>query len=243
MIQVRAVSKSYGSFSACHDVSFEAKRGEVVALLGPNGAGKSTIIKMLAGIVAPTEGSLSVCGFDLSTDPEEAKRRCGYVFESAPLYADMTVAESLRFVGGMHGLEKRAVEIAVARTIELCDLGAVARRLIGNLSRGIRQRTALACALVHDPQVLVLDEPTGGLDPVQLDGFRGIVRALSPDRTIVFSTHVMQEVESLCTRAVMIDRGTVIEDGSIADICAQAGKGGIEEAFLALVRAREGDRT
>jgi ABC-2 type transport system ATP-binding protein len=242
MIQVRAVSKSFGSISACKNISLEAKQGEIVALLGPNGAGKSTIIKMLAGIIAPTSGTVSICGFDLSTDAEEAKRRSGYVFEGAPLYADMTVAESISFVAGMHGLGRNASQIAAECTIERCNLGDVSGRIIGNLSKGFRQRTALALALVHDPQVLVLDEPSSGLDPVQLDGFRDIIRTIAPEKTIIFSTHVMQEVESLCTRAVMIDGGSIIADGSIADICASTGMNGIEEAFLALVRVQNGSR-
>jgi ABC-2 type transport system ATP-binding protein len=240
MVSLRNTSKTYGSVPACTDISFDVNPGEITALLGANGAGKSTILKIVSGVTSPDCGDVSLCEIDLSADSVKARSLCGCVFENTPLYPDLTVKETLDFAAGMHGMDKTARSAAVARAIELCNMCDVAGRLVGNLSRGYRQRAALAQALVHDPRVLVLDEPTSGLDPVQLSEFRKLMRSVSVGKTILFSTHIMQEVESLCDRVIMLDRGRLIADGSIHDLCARTGAKDIEAAFLALVSKREG---
>ncbi len=242
MITVSHLSKSYGTVEACADITFEVHPGAVTALLGPNGAGKSTILKILSGVLLPSAGTVNICGRDTELYPDETKALTGSLFEDVPLYAGLTVLEQLRFMAEMHGLSRSAARETVERLVDTCSLQAVADRLAGSLSRGYRQRAGLAMALVHDPQVLVLDEPTSGLDPLQTDEFRSLVLALAPNKTILLSTHIMQEVESLCTQVVMIDRGALIETGSIAEICGRTGTSSMEKAFLALVKGRNREK-
>jgi ABC-2 type transport system ATP-binding protein len=238
MIRVENVSRKYGRLQACSGISFAADSGRVTALVGPNGAGKSTILKMLSGILLPTSGRISLAGFDTAESPIDARRRTGTVFENAPLYGDLTVRAHLRFAAGMHGISGVDAEAAISRVSAICNLDSVLPRMIRELSKGFRQRVALAQALVHDPEILILDEPTSGLDPLQIADFRSLVRTLSETRTIVLSTHIMQEVESLDARVIMLNRGLLIADGTIADICAASGKPGLEEAFMTLARER-----
>ena len=235
MIRVENLSKKYGPTMACTGVSFDIKPGEVTALAGPNGAGKSTVLKILSGILLPDSGNVVVGAFDVVKNPVEARRITGTLFETAPLYTDMTVREHLQFTARLFGSTAKEAVKNSEHLIETCKLEAVADRLAACLSRGYRQRAGLALALVHDPEILILDEPTSGLDPVQLAEFRAIIHSFSGSKTIILSTHVMQEVESLCSDIVIMDKGRCIARGSIADICAAAGADSIENAFLSIV--------
>lgn len=235
MVRVENLSKKYGPIIACEGVSFDIEPGKVTALAGPNGAGKSTVLKIISGILSPDSGNVTVGSFDVVKNPVEARGLAGTLFENAPLYADMTVREHLVFAGRLFGATSAQAAANAARMIETCKLEAVADRLAAGLSRGYRQRTGLALALVHDPDILVLDEPTSGLDPVQLAEFRSIIHSLSGSKTVLLSTHVMQEVESLCSAIVIMNKGHCVAKGSIADMCAAAGTDSVENAFLSIV--------
>jgi ABC-2 type transport system ATP-binding protein len=235
MVRVENLSKKYGPIIACEGVSFDIEPGKVTALAGPNGAGKSTVLKIISGILSPDSGNVTVGSFDVVKNPVEARGLAGTLFENAPLYADMTVREHLVFAGRLFGATSAQAAANAARMIETCKLEAVADRLAASLSRGYRQRTGLALALVHDPDILVLDEPTSGLDPVQLAEFRSIIHSLSGSKTVLLSTHVMQEVESLCSAIVIKNKGHCVAKGSIADMCAAAGTDSVENAFLSIV--------
>lgn len=211
MVRLDRLAKRFGPVSAVEGVSFSVGRGEVLGFLGPNGAGKSTTMRMLTGYITPTSGTAAVMGFDVIREPIEVKRRIGYLPEGAPLYGDMTVLGFLRFVAAMRGLGKdagRAIEEAVART----ELQEVAHRPIETLSKGFKRRVGIAQAIMHDPPVLILDEPTDGLDPNQKHGVRRLIREMAQDKAIIVSTHILEEVDAICTRAVIIARGRVIAD-------------------------------
>jgi ABC-2 type transport system ATP-binding protein len=209
-ISVLHISKRYGAQMALDDVSFEIGSGEVVGFLGPNGAGKSTMMKILTCFIPPTDGTASVCGFDTRTHSMEVRRNVGYLPEHNPLYLDLYVREYLHFVAGIHGLDKRTTR--VHRVIEQVGLGHEQHKRIGQLSKGYRQRVGLAQAMIHDPQVLILDEPTSGLDPNQLAEIRALIKAIGQERTVMLSTHIMQEVEAICDRVIIIDRGRLVAD-------------------------------
>ena len=234
MISVKNAGRSFGDIKACLNISFDVQPGEITALLGPNGAGKTTLLKMISGILFPSEGNVYVNGFDTTEDPVLARQQCGALFENVPLYGNLTVAEQLSFMAGIYGIPRREIAAKVKRVIDVCMIEEVSNSLILNKSRGFRQRTGLAQAIVHDPAVLVLDEPTNGLDPVQLAEFRTLIRYISPNRTILFSTHIMQEVESLCSKIVMMDNGSIIEQGTLGEICERAKTETIEDAFVRL---------
>lgn len=236
MIRVENLSKKYGPISACEEVSFDIRPGEVTALAGPNGAGKSTVLKIISGILLPDSGTVTVGRYDLHTNSIEARSITGTLFENAPLYTDMTVREHLLLAARLFGTAKKKANDNADRVIETCNLAPVADRLVSGISRGYRQRAGLALALIHDPEILVLDEPTSGLDPVQLEEFRAIIHSVSGSKTVILSTHVMQEVESLCSGIIIMNRGHCIARGSIADVCAKAGTDSIERAFLSIVR-------
>jgi ABC-2 type transport system ATP-binding protein len=212
MVRLERLAKRFGPVHAVEEVSFAVARGEVLGFLGPNGAGKSTTMRMLTGFIAPTAGTAEVMGFDVVRQPIEVKRRVGYLPEGAPLYGDMTVLAFLRFVAEMRGLRgaegARRIDAAVGRT----QLEEVAHRPIETLSKGFKRRVGLAQAIMHDPPVLVLDEPTDGLDPNQKHGVRRLIAEMAGDKAIVISTHILEEVEAICTRAVVIARGRVVAD-------------------------------
>ncbi len=214
MISVARLSKSYGSVHAVRDLSFEVRSGEVLGFLGPNGAGKSTTMRILTGYLNPSSGSASVAGYDVVDEPLEARSRIGYLPEHTPVYTDMTVTEYLRFVAEARGVARRDRKRAVAAAITDCGLEAVAGRLIGHLSKGYRQRTCLAQSLVHRPPVLILDEPTSGLDPNQIVEVRRLVSELAKERAIIWSTHILSEVEALCERVLIINAGRAVALGS-----------------------------
>ena len=217
-LRVQALTKTYGSQTAVNNVSFVAQPGQIVGFLGPNGAGKSTTMKVATGYLPPTRGTIEVCGHDVVAEPMAVRRCLGYLPEHNPLYLDMYVHEYLRFIGRMHGMRGATLGQQVRHTVERCGLTREQNKKIGSLSKGYRQRVGLAQALVHDPAVLILDEPTTGLDPNQLTEIRHLIKSISAEKTVVFSTHIMQEVQALCDRVVIINRGAVVVDSSLADL-------------------------
>ncbi len=214
LLEARDLVKTFGHLTAVDGISFEVEKGQVMGFLGPNGAGKSTTMKMLTGFLRPTRGSAQIAGFDVEVKPIEAKRRLGYLPEGAPLYPDMTATEFLRFVAAARGLDKRSAKDAMERAIAATHLSSVAYQSIDTLSKGFKRRVGLAQAILHDPEVLVLDEPTDGLDPNQKYEVRRLIRDMAPDKAIVISTHILEEVEALCSRVLVIDRGKVVADGA-----------------------------
>lgn len=209
MIEVQDLTKQYAGRTAVDHVSFRVEPGEIVGFLGPNGAGKSTTMRILSGFMPPTSGRATVNGHDVYHQSIEVRRSVGYMPEMAPLYTDMRVKEYLRFRAELKGLSGKAMRFRVGEVMDLCAITDVRRRLIGNLSKGYRQRVALADALVHKPPLLILDEPTNGLDPVQIRHVREVLRSLKPAHTILLSTHILQEVEAVCDRVVMIHQGRI----------------------------------
>jgi len=210
VIQADSLSRNYGERWAIQDVSFEAREGEILGFLGPNGAGKTTTMRILTGFLAPTSGRASVAGFDVVEKPLEVKRRLGYLPETAPLYEDFTIREYLGFVARLKQVEGRKVGDAVDRAMHLCAVDDVAGRLIRNLSRGYRQRVGLAQAIVHDPAVLILDEPTSAMDPRQIVEIRNVIKGLKGNHTIILSTHILPEATAICDRVVIINEGRIV---------------------------------
>ncbi len=214
---VQQVTKFYGRQKALEDVSFHIRKGEVVALLGPNGAGKSTMMKIISCYLRPTSGKIVVCGFDTATRPIDVKKCVGYLPENNPLYHDMYVKEYLLFVAGVYRLGKAAAK-RVDEVIDMTALTDEHKKTIGALSKGYRQRVGLAQALIHDPEVLILDEPTSGLDPNQLAEIRALIKEIGRSKTVILSTHIMQEVEAVCNRAVIINKGKVMADAPTSEL-------------------------
>jgi ABC-2 type transport system ATP-binding protein len=214
MIRIDNLVKTFGSKRAVDGVSFNVERGEVLGFLGPNGAGKSTTMRMITGFMPPSAGKVSVGGHDVVESPLAAKRLIGYLPENAAAYPDMTVKAFLEFAAELRGLEGAKRKQAVHRVVELCFLDSVLRQSIDTLSKGYRHRTCLAQALIHDPEVLIMDEPTDGLDPNQKHEVRNLIRELGKKKAIVFSTHILEEVDAACTRAIIIDRGKIVANGT-----------------------------
>ena len=226
MIRIENLVKSFGAKRAVDGVSFTVERGEVVGFLGPNGSGKSTTMRMITGFYPPTSGRVTVGGHDVADSPLEAKRLIGYLPESAAAYPDMTVEGFLKFIAQMRGLRGEAQKSAIARVVERCFLAGVLRQSIDTLSKGYRHRTCLAQALIHDPQVLVLDEPTDGLDPNQKHEVRNLIRDLGRSKAVIFSTHILEEVDAACTRAIIIDRGRIVAQGTPQELRAMSASAG-----------------
>jgi len=220
MIEAIGLSKYYGPFAAVRDVSFKVYQGEVVAFLGPNGAGKSTTMKLLTGYLAPSAGVAKIAGHDMSTDRLAGAARLGYLPENGPLYPDMTPRGLLKFFAEARGLPPEKARQRIEEVVELCDLKAVIGKPIGKLSRGYRQRVGMAQVLLHEPDVLILDEPTAGLDPNQIHEVRETIRKLGQSKTILLSTHILQEVEAMAGRVLFIDEGRLVFDGSIRQLTA-----------------------
>ena len=231
MIEVAKLSKHFGSKVAVDNLSFTVEKGEVLGFLGPNGAGKSTTMRMITGFLPPTSGDAKICGISITDNPGAAKTKIGYLPESAPLYNDMTVIGFLKFCADIRKLSGSRKRDAVDQAIETCFLGSVAHQSIDTLSKGYRHRTCLAQALLHDPEVLILDEPTDGLDPNQKYEVRQLIKRLGQDKAILFSTHILEEVEASCTRAVIVDRGTIVADGTPAELIAKAPNGSLTDLF------------
>ncbi len=222
MIEVTSLSKRFGELKAVDDISFKVSRAEVLGFLGPNGAGKSTTMKMITGFIAPDAGSVVVGGDDISRYPVEVKRRIGYLPEGAPLYGDMTVRGFLRFVAEIRGFRGADRQQRIDRVIELVSLASVLEQPIETLSKGFKRRVGLAQAIIHDPEVLILDEPTDGLDPNQKHDVRELIRAMAEDKIIVLSTHILEEVDAVCNRAIIIAAGRIVSDGTPGELVAQS---------------------
>jgi ABC-2 type transport system ATP-binding protein len=218
MIKVQNLTKAFGAKLAVNNVSFSVERGEVLGFLGPNGAGKSTSMRMITGFIPPTSGTVLVGGYDIIDNPIPAKRLIGYLPENAPAYTDMTVHGFLNFAAELRGLRGEAKKKAVARVVEMCFLESVLHQSVDTLSKGFRHRTCFAQSIIHDPDVLVLDEPTDGLDPNQKHEVRTLIKRMGERKAIVFSTHILEEVEAACTRAIIIDRGQIVANGTPADL-------------------------
>src|SRR5688572_18657994 len=217
-VEVKNLTKIYGTQRAVDDISFSVKSGEIVGFLGPNGAGKSTTMKIATCFIPPTSGSVTVSGFDVEENPVEVRRHVGYLPEHNPLYLDMYVKEYLQFIGSLHNLKGSSLDNRVKEMVELVGLQREQGKKIGALSKGYRQRVGLAQALVHNPEVLILDEPTTGLDPNQIQEIRSVIKNIGREKTVIFSTHIMQEVAAICDRVVIINRGKLVADSSVADL-------------------------
>jgi len=222
MIETRQLTKRYGDLTAVDDISFKVEPGQVLGFLGPNGAGKSTTMKMIAGFLAPTSGSASVCGHDVTEQPMQAKRVVGYLPEGAPSYGEMTPREFLAFIADMRGLSGKHRTRRLDDVVERLHLNGVLDQPIETLSKGFKRRVGLAQAIVHDPAVLILDEPTDGLDPNQKHEVRSLINAMAKDKTIVVSTHILEEVHAVCTRAIIIAQGRVLADATPAELEARS---------------------
>lgn len=209
-VEVRRLVKIFGDQKAVDRITFTAKPGDIMGFLGPNGAGKSTTMKIITGYLPPTEGTVRVCGFDVQTQTRKAQKKVGYLPENNPLYLDMYVVEYLRFAGNTHGLSSSQLNRRIPGIIEQCGLGVEEHKKIGALSKGYRQRVGLAQALLHDPPVLILDEPTTGLDPNQIVEIRKLIKEISTEKTVLFSTHILQEVQAICNKVVIINKGRIV---------------------------------
>ncbi len=234
MIKVEKLAKSYGDYMAVSEVSFTANKGEIVGFLGPNGAGKTTTIRMLATYLPPTSGSASIAGFDIIKQSDEVRKRIGYLPETPPLYAEMTVAEYLRFVARIKGLPSSQVRDRVSQVIERCVLKEVHNKLCGHLSRGFRQRVGIAQAIIHDPEVIILDEPTSGLDPRQITEIRTLISSLGEKHTVILSTHILPEVTMVCNKVVIINQGKIALESQLSELVKDRT---LEEVFLDCVKA------
>jgi len=220
LIEIDGLEKRYGALTAVAGLSFSVAKGEVLGFLGPNGAGKSTTMKMITGYLEPTAGHVRICGFDMALTPRAGQAKLGYLPEGAPAYADMTPRQLLRFVARVRGLAD--FDAAFARTVARTDLMSVLDQPIDTLSKGFKRRVGLAQAILHDPPVLVMDEPTDGLDPNQKHSVRMLINEMAADKAIVISTHILEEVEAVCTRALIIDRGRIVADGTPAALAARS---------------------
>jgi len=221
LIAVKNLSRYYGANCAVNDISFEVKRGQVLGFLGPNGAGKTTTMQMITGTLAPTHGQITVAGYDMLDQPLQAKMALGYLPEQPPLYRDMQVDEFLTFCAKLHQIPRGEVDAAVDRALELCGLGHVSGRLIGNLSKGYQQRVGIAQAIIHIPAIVILDEPTVGLDPIQIREIRELIRELGREHSVILSTHILPEVQMVCDHVQIINRGRLILNDTIDGLFSQ----------------------
>lgn len=226
MIQARNLTKTFGPKVAVDGISFTLEKGEVLGFLGPNGAGKSTTMRMITGFIPPTSGEITVGSHDIAREPIAARRLLGYLPENAPSYSDMTVYGFLGFAAGMRDLSGEAKKKAIHRVVEMCFLEPVLHQSIDTLSKGYKHRICFAQSIIHDPEVLILDEPTDGLDPNQKHEIRQLIRRMGETKAILFSTHILEEVEASCTRAIIIDRGKVVADGTPEELKARATNAG-----------------
>ena len=236
MIEVNKLAKKYGDYFAVSGISFSAQKGQVVGFLGPNGAGKTTTIRMLSTYLPPSSGSAVVAGYDILTQPDEVRKRIGYLPETPPLYGEMTVREFLKFVAEIKGVPAKTLKEKIDEVMERCFITDVRNKLCQHLSRGYRQRVGLAQAIVHDPEVIILDEPTSGLDPRQIIQIRELISSLAQDRTVLLSTHILPEVAMMCNRVVIISRGRVVIESDMKQLVKDKS---LEQIFLESVSKEE----
>ncbi len=239
MIEVVGLKKHFGPIEAVKGVSFKVERGEVLGFLGPNGAGKTTTMRMITGFLPPSAGTATVGGFDVQQSPLEVKRLIGYLPEHAPAYASMTVGSFLKWAGEIRGFRGNELDQHVARAIERCYLEKVRNQTISTLSKGYRQRTCMAQAILHDPPVLVMDEPTDGLDPNQKQVVREMIKEMSATKAIIVSTHILEEVDAVCSRAIIIASGELVADGTPAELKAKSESGRLDDVFRMLTLGKE----
>jgi ABC-2 type transport system ATP-binding protein len=240
MIEVQHLTKRYGDLTAVSDVSFNVASGQILGFLGPNGSGKTTTMRIITGFMPATDGTVKVAGFDIFDDSFEARKRIGYLPESPPLYNDMTVATYLRFVARIKGMRKAEIADALDRAVTRCGLTKVTDRVTGHLSKGFRQRVGLAQAIIHNPQVLVLDEPTVGLDPQQIIEIRALIKELAGQHTVVLSTHILPEVAQVCEKVVIINAGRVVKEDMLTNLTQGQT---LEEVFLKAISQEESQAT
>ncbi len=236
LIEIEGLTKRFGAFTAVDDVSFTVKRGEVLGCLGPNGAGKSTTMRMLAGFMTPTAGTARICGHDVQKQSIAARKALGFLPEGAPTYPDMTVTGFLRFVAAIRGYNGGEAADRVEHAIGLTQLESVRLQPVETLSKGFKRRVGLAQSMLHDPPVLVLDEPTDGLDPNQKHEVRALIARMAPEKAIVISTHILEEVGALCTRAIIIAHGRIVADGTPAELEARHPSGKLDDVFRAITQ-------
>ena len=232
MIEAKGITKLYGDLKAVDDISFQVEKGEILGFLGPNGAGKTTTMRIMTGALPPTSGTAVIAGYDILEQPMEVKKRIGYLPETPPLYMDLSVTDYLKFVTKIKGLPNNIRKEKMDWALERCGLTDVAKRMIGNLSKGYKQRVGLAQAIVNEPDVLILDEPTVGLDPGQIREIRSLIRDLAKDHTIILSTHILPEVTMICNRATIIKQGQIALEGTIEELTKERS---LEEVFIDLI--------
>jgi len=242
LIEVDRLTKSFGPFIAVDDISFSLKRGEVLGFLGPNGAGKTTTMRMITGFLSPTKGNISVCGHDVSEYPIEIKEKIGYVPEGAPLYGEMTVMNFLKFIANIRKIPKNKINDAIYNVIKKLGLELVLYQQVETLSKGYKRRVGLSQAIIHDPDVLILDEPTDGLDPNQKHEVRKLIKEMASKKAIIISTHILEEVDAVCTRAMIIAKGRMIVDKSPKDLLIGSPEGAsLDDVFRTLTIGNPGD--
>lgn len=239
MIEVKNLQKRFGAILAVRGVSFQVNKGEVLGFLGPNGAGKTTTMRMITGFLPPTEGTAIVCGHDVTTDPVGAKMQIGYLPENAPSYSAMTVTNLLGFMAEVRGYRGKEKKERVEAAIVKCRMEKVRHQTIGTLSKGFRQRACFAQAILHDPPVLIMDEPTDGLDPNQKFLVRNMIKEMAADKTIIISTHILEEVEAVCTRAIIISGGAIVANGTPNELKAKSPTGKLDDVFRNLTLSKE----
>jgi ABC-2 type transport system ATP-binding protein len=239
MLEIESLTKRFDTVTAVADLSLVARRGEVLGFLGPNGAGKTTTMKIVTGFLTPDGGTARICGHDIGSDTIRAQARLGYLPEGAPAYGEMTPRAFLAFIAAARGLRGSAARAALDRAVAQTGLSGVMDQPIETLSKGFRRRVGLAQAILHDPEVLILDEPTDGLDPNQKYTVRELIRTIAPTKTIVISTHLLEEVEAICTRAVIINRGKLVADGTPAALAASGPSGRLDDVFRSLTNSED----
>jgi ABC-2 type transport system ATP-binding protein len=237
LIEVKALDKRFGAIHAVKNLSFSVKKGEVLGFLGPNGAGKSTTMKMITGFLEPTSGTVSVCGHDILEEPIEVKKKIGYLPEGAPSYGEMTVKNFLDFIAEIRGMKGKEKKERVDEIINKINLDAVRNQTIDTLSKGFKRRVGVAHALIHDPEVLIMDEPTDGLDPNQKHEVRELIKEMAPHKAIVISTHILEEVDAICTRAIIIASGQLLFDGTPEELLAKSDSGHMDDVFRDITTA------
>ena len=243
MIRASALTKTWAAVTAVDGVSFEARPGEVLGFLGPNGAGKTTTMRIVAGFLPATDGRVTVCGFDVEAQATDAKRRIGYLPEGAPCYPEMTPRTFLEFIASAREVAPQMRKSRLDEVFQLLHLEKVLDQTIDTLSKGYKRRVGLAQAIVHDPEVLILDEPTDGLDPNQKHEVRTLIRGMGESKAIIFSTHILEEVEAACTRAIIIDRGRIVADGAPRELAARAPTGKLDDFFRSITQSDHGVAT